>query len=73
MTGRNARPGTGVPDGSLALADSGRLRVVIISAGTSDPVAEVTPEAAAERGLAAGTAVWTSVKATEVTPVVLCR
>ncbi|MFI6063131.1 hypothetical protein [Streptomyces sp. NPDC051286] len=51
-------PGTTCRDGRL-----------VISAETSDPVAEIplTPETAAERGLVAGTAVWTSVKATEVT------
>ncbi|MFB0631912.1 ABC transporter permease [Streptomyces sp. AB3(2024)] len=44
-----------------------RLRVLVGSAEVPDLVAEVTPEAAAELGLADGAAVWTSVKATEVT------
>ncbi|WP_206310013.1 ABC transporter permease [Streptomyces sp. A0592] len=44
-----------------------RLRVLIASAEAPDLVAEITPDAAAELGLADGSAVWTSVKATEVT------
>ncbi|MET8748961.1 ABC transporter permease [Streptomyces sp. NPDC004667] len=44
-----------------------RLRVLVGSAEVPDLVAEITPEAAAELGLADGAAVWTSVKATEVT------
>ncbi|MEL5954132.1 ABC transporter permease [Streptomyces sp. CLV115] len=48
-----------------------RLRVVIASAEAPDLVAEITPEAATELGLVEGAAVWTSVKATEVTVVVL--
>ncbi|MEU6313741.1 ABC transporter permease [Streptomyces sp. NPDC047014] len=44
-----------------------RLRVLIASAGAPDLVAEITPDAAAELGLADGAEVWTSVKATEVT------
>ncbi|MFF2324585.1 MULTISPECIES: ABC transporter permease [unclassified Streptomyces] len=121
MLGRNAWPGTVAPDGSLALADGGRLvvadssdegaavlaiiapeavsvhrerpggsprnvwpgtvreliavgsrlRVVVVSHEAPDLVAEITPEAAAELGLSEGTAVWTGVKATEVTVVTL--
>lgn len=44
---------------------------MIASAEAPDLVAEITPEAATELGLVEGTAVWTSVKATEVTVVVL--
>ncbi len=47
-----------------------RLRVLVASPGVPDLVAEVTPQAAAELGLADGVEVWTSVKATEVTTVV---
>ncbi|MFF5719022.1 ABC transporter permease [Streptomyces buecherae] len=46
-----------------------RLRVVLGSAQVPDLVAEITPAAAVELGLAEGTAVWASVKATEVTVV----
>ncbi|MEU3961353.1 ABC transporter permease [Streptomyces buecherae] len=46
-----------------------RLRVVLGSARVPDLVAEITPAAAVELGLAEGTAVWASVKATEVTVV----
>ncbi|AZM87792.1 MULTISPECIES: ABC transporter permease [Streptomyces] len=48
-----------------------RLRVLVASAGAPDLVAEITPEAAAELGVADGAPVWTSVKATEVTLVPL--
>ncbi|MFD9600900.1 ABC transporter permease [Streptomyces sp. NBC_01224] len=48
-----------------------RLRVVIVSDEAPDLVAEITPEAATELALSEGTAVWTSVKATEVTVVTL--
>ncbi|MGW2036686.1 ABC transporter permease [Streptomyces virginiae] len=44
-----------------------RLRVLIASPDAPDLVAEITPDAAAELGLADGSEVWTSVKATEVT------
>ncbi|OEU86985.1 ABC transporter ATP-binding protein/permease [Streptomyces abyssalis] len=44
-----------------------RLRVVVASDQVPDLVAEITPQAAAELGLADGTPVWTSVKATEIT------
>lgn len=44
-----------------------RLRVLIAPDGAPDLVAEITPDAAAELGIADGTEVWTSVKATEVT------
>ncbi|WP_327365616.1 ABC transporter permease [Streptomyces sp. NBC_01217] len=121
MLGRNAWPATAAPDGTLTLADGGRLvvadplaegtaalaiiapeavsvhhdrpggsprnvwpgtvreltavgsriRVVIVSHEAPDLVAEITPEAAAELGLSEGTAVWTGVKATEVTVVTL--
>lgn len=48
-----------------------RLRVLIGSHQVPDLVAEITPAAAAELGLAEGTQVWTSVKATEITVVPL--
>ncbi|MEU5283065.1 ABC transporter permease [Streptomyces sp. NPDC020755] len=48
-----------------------RLRLLITSAEAPDLVAEITPGAAAELGIADGTAVWTSVKATEATIVPL--
>ncbi|WP_066952296.1 ABC transporter permease [Streptomyces lushanensis] len=48
-----------------------RLRVLITSDEAPDLVAEITPEAAAELGLADGVPVWTSVKATEVTLVAM--
>ncbi|MDX2291732.1 MULTISPECIES: ABC transporter permease [Streptomyces] len=48
-----------------------RLRVLIGSGRTPDLVAEITPQAAAELGLADGVPVWTSVKATETTVVPL--
>ncbi|MFF1924679.1 ABC transporter permease [Streptomyces sp. NPDC058221] len=48
-----------------------RLRVLITSPQAPDLVAEITPQAAAELGLADGVPVWTSVKATEVTTVAL--
>ncbi|MFJ7082936.1 ABC transporter permease [Streptomyces griseus] len=48
-----------------------RLRLLITSAEAPDLVAEITPAAAAELGIADGTAVWTSVKATETTIVPL--
>ncbi|WEV29355.1 ABC transporter permease [Streptomyces sp. 71268] len=46
-----------------------RLRVALGSERVPDLVAEITPAAAVELGLAEGTAVWASVKATEVTVV----
>ncbi|MEV7507037.1 ABC transporter permease [Streptomyces sp. NPDC091201] len=60
---RNVWPGT-VRE---ITAVGSRLRVLVSSAGAPDLVAEITPEASAELGLADGTDVWTSVKATEVT------
>ncbi|MEV7580312.1 ABC transporter permease [Streptomyces erythrochromogenes] len=60
---RNVWPGT-VRE---ITAVGSRLRVLISSAEAPDLVAEITPDAAAELGLADGSAVWTSVKATEVT------
>ncbi|MEV0121456.1 ABC transporter permease [Streptomyces sp. NPDC050703] len=48
-----------------------RLRVLITSDESPDLVAEITPHAAAELGLADGAEVWTSVKATEVSVVTL--
>ncbi|MEU6297882.1 ABC transporter permease [Streptomyces erythrochromogenes] len=60
---RNVWPGT-VRE---ITAVGSRLRVLIASAEAPDLVAEITPDAAAELGLADGSAVWTSVKATEVT------
>ncbi|MBD0745749.1 ABC transporter permease [Streptomyces sp. CBMA152] len=60
---RNTWPGT-VRE---ITASGSRLRVLITSAGVPDLVAEITPDAAAELRLAEGVAVWSSVKATEVT------
>ncbi|MEV4946743.1 ABC transporter permease [Streptomyces sp. NPDC053755] len=64
---RNVWPGT-----VREITTSGsRLRVLVTSDRAPDLVAEITPQAAAELGLGDGTAVWTSVKATEVTVVAL--
>ncbi|MGW6982033.1 ABC transporter permease [Streptomyces sp. NPDC054932] len=60
---RNVWPGT-VRE---VTAVGSRLRVLISSVEVPDLVAEITPEAAAELGIVEGVAVWTSVKATEVT------
>ncbi|MFF4422726.1 ABC transporter permease [Streptomyces sp. NPDC001549] len=60
---RNVWPGT-VRE---ITAVGSRLRVLIASAAAPDLVAEITPDAAAELGIVEGAAVWTSVKATEVT------
>ncbi|MGW7056086.1 ABC transporter permease [Streptomyces sp. NPDC054887] len=64
---RNVWPGT-VRE---ITASGSRLRVLITSEHAPDLVAEITPQAAAELGLADGTSVWTSVKATETTVVAL--
>ncbi len=48
-----------------------RLRVLVTSHQAPDLVAEITPSAALELGLADGVSVWTSVKATEVSLVTL--
>ncbi|MFJ1697044.1 ABC transporter permease [Streptomyces sp. NPDC088252] len=64
---RNVWPGT-VRE---LTAVGSRLRVVIVSDEVPDLVAEITPEAATELGLGEGTAVWTSVKATEAIVVAL--
>ncbi|MGW0552947.1 ABC transporter permease [Streptomyces sp. NPDC002926] len=58
---RNVWPGT-VRE---ITAIGSRLRILIASGQAPDLVAEITPQAAAELGLADGTSVWTSVKATE--------
>ncbi|GGU97555.1 hypothetical protein GCM10010275_39980 [Streptomyces litmocidini] len=64
---RNVWPGT-----VREITTSGsRLRVLITSGTAPDLVAEVTPQAAAELGLADGVSVWTSVKATETTVITL--
>ncbi|MFE5797269.1 ABC transporter permease [Streptomyces sp. NPDC056503] len=64
---RNVWPGT-----VREITSSGsRLRVLVTSAEAPDLVAEITPQAAAELGLADGVSVWTSVKATETTVVPL--
>ncbi|WP_306327501.1 ABC transporter permease [Streptomyces venezuelae] len=64
---RNVWPGT-----VREITTSGsRLRVLVTSAEAPDLVAEITPQSAAELGLADGVSVWTSVKATETTVVVL--
>ncbi|MEV0323880.1 ABC transporter permease [Streptomyces sp. NPDC050658] len=60
---RNVWPGT---VREITAAGS-RLRVLVTGDKGPDLVAEITPQAAAELGLADGTAVFTSVKATEVT------
>ncbi|MFC0846872.1 ABC transporter permease [Streptomyces noboritoensis] len=64
---RNTWPGT-VRE---ITASGSRLRVLIGSPDAPDLVAEITPQAAAELRLAEGAAVWSSVKATEVTLVPL--
>ncbi|MFF9498134.1 ABC transporter permease [Streptomyces sp. NPDC014656] len=64
---RNVWPGT-VRE---ITASGSRLRVLVTSAEAPDLVAEITPSAAAELGLADGVSVWTSVKATETTVVAL--
>ncbi|WHM37294.1 ABC transporter permease [Streptomyces sp. BPTC-684] len=64
---RNTWPGT-VRE---ITATGSRLRVLIGSPHAPDLVAEITPQAAAELRLAEGVAVWSSVKATEVTLVPL--
>ncbi|MFI9150357.1 ABC transporter permease [Streptomyces sp. NPDC053367] len=64
---RNVWPGT-VRE---ITASGSRLRVLITSDRVPDLVAEITPQAAAELGLADGAPVWTGVKATEVTVVAL--
>ncbi|MFC9793554.1 ABC transporter permease [Streptomyces sp. NPDC127584] len=53
------------------VASGSRLRVLITSDRAPDLVAEITPQSAAELGLAEGVSVWTSVKATEATIVPL--
>ncbi|WP_395364884.1 ABC transporter permease [Streptomyces sp. YH02] len=64
---RNVWPGT-----VREITSSGsRLRVLIASDRAPDLVAEITPQSAAELGLADGVSVWTSVKATETTIVPL--
>ncbi|MGW6570146.1 ABC transporter permease [Streptomyces sp. NPDC054975] len=64
---RNVWPGT-----VREITTSGsRLRVLVTSDRTPDLVAEITPQAAADLGLADGSPVWTSVKATEATVVPL--
>ncbi|MFD7783777.1 ABC transporter permease [Streptomyces nojiriensis] len=60
---RNVWPGT-VRE---ITAVGSRLRVLIASEQVPDLVAEITPDAAAELRIVDGAAVWTSVKATEVT------
>ncbi|OKJ29743.1 ABC transporter permease [Streptomyces sp. CB01580] len=64
---RNVWPGT-VRE---LTATGSRIRLVVDSDEVPDLVAEITPEAASELGLGEGTAVWTVVKATEVTVVPL--
>ncbi|MEW1699644.1 ABC transporter permease [Streptomyces sp. NPDC091278] len=64
---RNVWPGT-----VREITSSGsRLRVLVASDEAPDLVAEITPQAAAELGLADGVSVWTGVKATETTVVPL--
>ncbi|MCB5907798.1 ABC transporter permease [Streptomyces pinistramenti] len=64
---RNVWPGT---VREITAAGS-RLRILVTSPEAPDLVAEVTPQAALELGLADGVPVWTSVKATEVSLVTL--
>ncbi|MCP3820624.1 ABC transporter permease [Streptomyces sp. A3M-1-3] len=64
---RNVWPGTVREITSVG----SRLRILVTSDQSPDLVAEITPEASAELGLADGVSVWTSVKATEVTLVTL--
>ncbi|MFJ3499371.1 MULTISPECIES: ABC transporter permease [unclassified Streptomyces] len=64
---RNVWPGT-VRE---ITASGSRLRVLVTSDGAPDLVAEITPQAAAELGLADGVPVWTGIKATETTIVTL--
>ncbi|MGX1976056.1 ABC transporter permease [Streptomyces kronopolitis] len=64
---RNVWPGT---VREITSAGS-RLRVLVTSDRAPDLVAEITPSAALELGLADGVSVWTSVKATEVSVVTL--
>ncbi|WP_129292721.1 ABC transporter permease [Streptomyces lydicus] len=64
---RNVWPGT---VREITSAGS-RLRVLVTSHEAPDLVAEITPSAALELGLADGVSVWTSVKATEVSLVTL--
>lgn len=64
---RNVWPGTVTE----ITAGGSRLRVLVSSTEAPGLVAEITPQAAAELGLADGVPVWTSVKATEVTLVPL--
>ncbi|MFJ8159466.1 ABC transporter permease [Streptomyces sp. NPDC096136] len=64
---RNVWPGT-VREVTAA---GSRLRVLVTSAAAADVVAEITPQSAAELGIADGTPVWCSVKATEITLVTL--
>ncbi|WP_107092081.1 MULTISPECIES: ABC transporter permease [unclassified Streptomyces] len=64
---RNVWPGT-----VREITTSGsRLRVLVTSTEAPDLVAEITPQAAAELGLADGVPVWTGLKATETTVVAL--
>ncbi|MFG2030267.1 ABC transporter permease [Streptomyces sp. NPDC048825] len=62
---RNVWPGT-VRE---ITATGSRLRILITSDRAPDVVAEITPQAATELGLADGASVWTSIKATETTVV----
>ncbi|GAA2326406.1 hypothetical protein Scani_43590 [Streptomyces caniferus] len=64
---RNVWPGT---VREITSAGS-RLRILVTSPKAPDLVAEITPSAALELGLADGVSVWTSVKATEVSLVTL--
>ncbi|MGA5638818.1 ABC transporter permease [Streptomyces cinereoruber] len=64
---RNVWPGT-VRE---ITASGSRLRVLVASPEAPDLVAEITPQAAAELGLADGVPVWTGIKATETTIVTL--
>ncbi|ARZ68021.1 ABC transporter ATPase [Streptomyces albireticuli] len=66
-----ARPTDGSPrnvwPGTIREITTQGARLRVLVAGEPDVVAEVTPSAAADLGLAEGVRVWVSVKATEVT------
>ncbi|MFJ8298361.1 ABC transporter permease [Streptomyces sp. NPDC094447] len=64
---RNVWPGT-VRE---ITAVGSRLRILITSEKAPDLIAEITPQAAADLALADGTAIWASLKATEITLVEL--
>lgn len=71
-TGPRAAPATsGRAPSANSPPPASRLRVLVTSPEAPDLVAEITPSAALELGLADGVSVWASVKATEVSVVTL--